>query len=67
MADFRNVFILANRNPKKPKPHLPVLRIPRPGDNVEQDRKRPATSEELARFLSSRGLVRYKPKPIEEV
>lgn len=53
---------MANRNPKKPKPRLPEVRIPRPWHPREQDRKRPATSEELARFLARRGQVRYHPK-----
>lgn len=62
MGDFRNLFVMANRDPKKPKPRLPEVRIRRPGDPREQDRKRPATSEELARFLSRRGRVRYHRK-----
>lgn len=62
LGDFRNLFVMANSDPKKPRPHLPDVRVPRPGDNGRKDRKRPATSEELATFLQGRGLVRYTPK-----
>lgn len=62
LGDFRNLFVLANRDPKQPRPKLPEVRVPRPGDDRRQDRDRPATGEELARFLKGRGLVRYTPK-----
>lgn len=62
LGDFRNLFVLANSDPRKGRPHLPEVRVPRPGVDGRKDRKRPATSEELATFLQGRGLVRYTPK-----
>lgn len=62
LGDFRNLFVLANRDPKKPKPKLPKVRIPRPGDAARQDERKPASGEELRHFLGNRGLVRYTPK-----
>jgi hypothetical protein len=44
---------------REPKP------IPRPSSVTGEDRKRPATAEELARFIGrgkGRGIVRYAPK-----
>lgn len=65
--DFRNLFVLANRDPKKPSPRLDTLRVPRPSDRAEQTKPRPASAEELAAFLKgSRGLVSYTPKSIGE-
>lgn len=64
MADFRNLFVLANRDPKKPKPRLPEVRVPRPGSANGQDRakKKPASGAELAAFIGHRGMVHYTPK-----
>lgn len=62
LGDFRNLFVMANSDPKKGRPNLPPLRVPRPDADGRKDRKRPATSGELAKFLQGRGLVRYTPK-----
>lgn len=63
VGDHRNLFVMANRDPKKPKPKLPEVRIPRPGDATRQaKRAEPATGTELRRFLGNRGMIHYTPK-----
>jgi hypothetical protein len=62
--ESNRLFILAN-TPKSRRPHIPPLRVPRPERPDGQTehvhtRKRPASSEELARFFG--GSVRYRPR-----
>lgn len=67
VASVRKVLILAN---SKKGTNVPDLKVPRPAGVTGEDRKRPATGEELARALGKRmgspsagaGVVRYTPK-----
>lgn len=62
--DARNLFVAAHADPKKPRPSLKDLHVPRPGEEPDQTR-RVATAEELAQFVKGRGIVRYSPKAPE--